>query len=315
MTESSDFPAHDGVRGFSARELQGAVFEPVRFILEPYIPASGLTVLAAKPKFGKSWFMLQAAIAVALGAAALGDAVCPQGDVLFAALEDNPRRLQDRMRKLYLGDDAWPDRLAFWIEMRRLDEGGLDQLHNFIRLVPTVRLIIIDTWAMARGNRNTGEQLYDIDYRQAAELKAFADEHGIAIVIIHHLRKMDADDPLDAVSGSNGLTAAADTILVMRRETAGAVLHARGRDIEDVEHAIEFDREACRWTVLGDAGEVHRSDARTQILDVLRVEGPLTPAQITKMTGTSHAAVRQLVTRMAQAGELKHGKGAKYSIA
>lgn len=64
---------------------------------------------------------------------------------------------------------------------------------------------------------------------------------------------MEADDPFDMVSGTNGLTGAADTILVLRRQAGNVTLYARGRDIEEQETACRFDKVTCRWTLLGDA--------------------------------------------------------------
>jgi hypothetical protein len=59
-----------------------------------------ITLFAGKPKIGKSWLLLHAAIAVARGGFTLGEIKCPEGDVPYCALEDNLRRLKSRMIKL-----------------------------------------------------------------------------------------------------------------------------------------------------------------------------------------------------------------------
>lgn len=297
--------------GITAAALKGLSFLPVRWVVHPYVP-QGLTLFVGKPKGGKSWLMLSTAIAVATGGYGLGDSLCNQGDVLYAALEDSERRLQDRMRKL-LGNVDWPARLTFWTSMSRIEAGGGDELRAWIRAQPDPRLIIIDTFAKGRSPKGRDETAYDADYRAIGVLKTIADETGVAIVVVHHVRKMDADDPLDAVSGTSGLTGAADTILVLRRETAGVTLFGRGRDIEEAEVAMEFDRKTCRWRVLGSASEVRMSKERTQVLDALRDEGcALTPVEIATVTGQSRVGVRRLVTKMAQAGELKRLERGKY---
>ena len=74
--------------------------EPVWAI--PKLLPSGLTILAGKPKLGKSWLALQVAQAVAAGGVALGERV-QAGPILYLALEDPPRRLRDRMTK-----QRWP---------------------------------------------------------------------------------------------------------------------------------------------------------------------------------------------------------------
>src|SRR5690349_11065042 len=82
--------------GFSAADLQAMRFPPIKYVVPGYI-VEGLTLFAGKPKLGKIRLLLHAAIAVARGGYTLGDVHCIEGDVLYAALEDNRRRLQRRM--------------------------------------------------------------------------------------------------------------------------------------------------------------------------------------------------------------------------
>lgn len=49
-----------------ADQLQVQRFEPVRFVVSPII-AEGVTLLAGKPKLGKSWLMLDIALGIARG--------------------------------------------------------------------------------------------------------------------------------------------------------------------------------------------------------------------------------------------------------
>ena|SRR5687768_9966457 len=80
-----------------ASDLQVMKFPPVRYVVPGFI-AEGCTLLAGRPKLGKSWLML--GLAVAGGRYCLGDARCEQGGVLYLALEDNQRRLQRRIDKV-----------------------------------------------------------------------------------------------------------------------------------------------------------------------------------------------------------------------
>jgi len=84
----------------------------------------------------------------------------------------------------------------------------------------------------------------------------------VAILVVHHLRKMSADDPLDEISGSTGLTGGVDGILVLKcdRGAADAYLHVTGRDIEeDQEYALHWDQEVAGWSLVGDADEFRLS--------------------------------------------------------
>jgi AAA domain len=75
-------------------------FSEVKYVVPELIP-EGVTLLASRPKVGKSWLLLQITTAVANGTTALVENDQPiQGDVLYQALEDNQRRLQRRLTNL-----------------------------------------------------------------------------------------------------------------------------------------------------------------------------------------------------------------------
>jgi RecA-family ATPase len=64
----------------NAMELIAMKLAQPRWAVDDLIP-EGLTVLAGRPKLGKSWLMLGVAIAVAAGRRALGQIDVTQGDV------------------------------------------------------------------------------------------------------------------------------------------------------------------------------------------------------------------------------------------
>src|SRR4030081_2665210 len=86
-------------RIFSAAALQTMTFPPLNFILPGLVP-EGATLLVSRPKFGKSWLVLDIAIATAASRLTLGELRPSAGDVLYLALEDGRRRLQRRITKL-----------------------------------------------------------------------------------------------------------------------------------------------------------------------------------------------------------------------
>jgi len=302
-------------RGITAAQLQSMTFAPIKYVVEGYL-AEGLTILAGKPKLGKSWLVLDICNAVARGGFTLGDVKCQEGDVLYCALEDNPRRMKSRMAAV-CPLTPWPERLTFWHadDMPRLDEGGEGAIREWIQSQPNPRLIVIDTLSFARPSKKRDEDSYAYDTRSIRPFKDIADEYGIAIVVVHHTRKMGADDALESVSGTNGLTGAADTILVLDRGADGCTLYGRGRDIEEIETAVEFQRDTCRWRVLGQASEVRRSDERSMILEALKGEcDPMGPREVADVTGHSYAATRQTMSRMAKNGEIQKAGRGKYCL-
>jgi hypothetical protein len=299
---------------FTAAQLRLKQFPPVSYVIPGLLPES-LSIIAGRPKIGKSWLALDIGIAVAAGRYCLGDRKPTQGDVLYAALEDNPRRLQRRIDKLLSPFSAeWPDRLALTTTWRRLDQGGVEDVGQWIKSAARPRLIILDTLAGVRPIRTTNG--YTEDYDSLASLHHLVNEHGVAAAVLHHTRKMEAEDPIDTVSGTLGLSGCADTIMVINRTSQGATLYVRGRDVEEAEHAVTFDRNSCRWTILGDAAEVHRSAERTRVLDALRgAPDGLTVNEIKAAADLKNReAADKLVQRMAAAGQIARLERGRYGL-
>jgi hypothetical protein len=296
---------------FTAADLQRKTFPPVSYCVPDLIP-EGLTIIAGKPKIGKSWLALDICIAVAAGRFCLGERKPTQGDVLYAAMEDNPRRLQRRIDKLLSPISAqWPERLTLANSWRRLDKGGVDDIRQWIEQTGNPRLVILDTLAGVKPIRT--QQGYTEDYESLTALHQLANEKGVSIIVLHHTRKMEAEDPVDTVSGTLGLSGCADSILILGRSSQGTTLYVRGRDIEEAEHAVSFDKGACRWTILGTAADVHRSNERGKILDaLLNATELLGPQQISDRTLMKSDNVRYLLGQMVQAGEVMKTTRGRY---
>ncbi|HEY8594562.1 MAG TPA: AAA family ATPase [Devosiaceae bacterium] len=291
---------------FTANDLQAMDFPPLEFFVDGLI-TEGLTLLAGKPKMGKSWMALDLAMSVAIGSEALGERACKKGTTLYCALEDNQRRLQRRMRHVYGDQIEWPTNFHFTTQMSKFDQGGLEQLEQWIE-DHQPSLVIIDTLVCIRpkSNKDNG---YDADYGALAPLQKLAGEYGIAIVVIHHLRKMSGDDPLDKVSGTTGLTGAADSILVLDRQSHGTTLYGRGREMDDIDITMELQEGL--WQILGDSDSVKISSERKAIIEFLQnTDEAVGPKAIAEALGQQEPNVRQLLTSMAKDGEVKkEGRG------
>jgi RecA-family ATPase len=179
----------------NVKKLCDMKFEPLKYVVPGLIP-EGVTLLASRPKLGKSWLILQITTAVANGTVTLttGDGPPPAGDVLYLALEDNPRRLHRRLTKYFGAISAnWPARLEVVTEWKRLDQGGLDGSREWFKSVPNAVLVAIDTLKKVRPPKRNGQSDYETDYEACEGLQKLAGELGISIIVAHHDRKMDAD--------------------------------------------------------------------------------------------------------------------------
>jgi hypothetical protein len=278
-----------------------------RCVIPGYV-AEGLNVLAGKPKLGKSWMALNMSIAVATGGVALGQVEVSGGDVLYVGLEDTLRRQKSRLQKLLQSQPGTTlERLELARAWPRQDKGGLFRLMEWLESHPSARLVCIDTWGRFRPARNRSSDSYEEDYQHASELKALADKYGVAILAIHHCRKMSAADPFDEVSGTLGLTGAADATLVLRRERGDhdATLFVTGRDLDEQETALRFDKTYALWTILGDAEKHRLSKERQDVIDCLMKSGkPMAPSELATLLDKKPGAAKKLLWTMATAGQL-----------
>jgi hypothetical protein len=201
------------------------------------------------------------------------------------------RRLQRRMTKFYGSQrETWPADWEVVTKWRRLDQGGLDDLREWCRYAPNPTVIAIDTLKRVRKP---------------------------AILVATHDRKMDAEDPFDTVSGTLGLTGGVDAIALMKRKAGAVTLYIEGRDLEDqIEKAISFDKETCRWSVLGNAAEVHRSSERHRVLAALAAAPDgMSVTEITAAASmVSRGATDKLLFNMVRDGEVARVKRGVYAL-
>ena len=287
-------------------------FEPLRWIV-PGFCAEGLSILAGRPKLGKSRLALDWLVAIAAGGVAMGAVEVEQGDCLYLALEDSPRRLKLRIAELSgeLRHSEYLKRLTIWTKAFRLDQQLTAQFDTWAGDAVAPRMIVIDVFARVRPAGRANENAYDSDYRALIPLQEWATQTGIAVVLIHHTRKALADDPLEMLSGTNGLAGAADTVLVLNRDANGMTLYVRGRDIEESESALRFER--GRWLLTGDAAEIRKSHERREVLSVLGdATDPLGPKEIASMTGMKDGNVRALLLKLGKTGDVTKVGYGKY---
>ena len=251
---------------------------------------------------------------MALGENVLGKIMPVTGDVLYCALEDPQRRLQSRIHKLlWPRRNQWPERLTLATRWRRLDDGGADDIVEWIESVKESRLVVLDTLAGVRPERSQKDTTYDGDYKALIEIHRVANDRGVAVVVLHHTRKMEADDPLDTISGTLGQVGCADTGIVLSRGPQGSTLYMRGRDVEEGEYAVSFNKDTCRWAILGEASEVQRSDTRKKIMSVVfKAKEPMSPKEIALATGIAANTIYQRLPHMLEVGEVVKVGQARY---
>ena len=206
----------------------------------------GTYLFVGAPKLGKSFLMAQFAYHISTGKSLWGFDV-KQGTVLYLALEDDYRRLQERFYRMF-GDESTDD-LFIAVNAGQLGNGLDEQLNRFVNEHTNTKLIIIDTLQKVR-EFGGDKYSYSNDYEVITRLKKFADNFGVCLLLVHHTRKQQADDKFDMISGTNGLLGAADGAFMLQKEkrtSNNAVLEISGRDQQDQRVYLKKNTETLVW--------------------------------------------------------------------
>ncbi|MBN1448771.1 MAG: bifunctional DNA primase/polymerase [Bacteroidetes bacterium] len=160
-SQGHDEPAQGRAAVYKAADLATMEFEEVRMLVPEFLP-EGVSLLAAAPKTGKSWFVLDLAYSVASGASFLDYPAVDPGPVVYFALEDTQRRMQDRFTKLLGTGFQIPLNLEVVHNWPRLDKGGNDELRLLVEDI-SPRLIIVDTYVKLKRPQRVGRSIYEED--------------------------------------------------------------------------------------------------------------------------------------------------------
>jgi len=254
------------IETIDSRSLMDLELPPIRFVVDRLLP-QGLHILAGAAKTGKSWLLLLLSLKVAQGEP-FWDLTTEKGTVLSLCLEDSLARIQQRLSEL---TEEAPSSLHFATLTKTLSDGLLEQLEQFITEHPGTNLVIIDTLQKVRANIMDANP-YAADYKDIGLLKALADKHRVAIIVVQHLRKQFDSDPHAMVTGSTGLLGAADGSYVLKRENVGdrdAKLYIKGRDIEEQILNIRRDEESNEWLFLSSDTPMNDSMKSDPVLPLL----------------------------------------------
>lgn len=275
------------------RELYENVYRSRPFLVEGLL-RTGTYLFAGAPKVGKSFLMAQLAYHVGAGIP-LWDFPVRQGAVLYLALEDDYRRLQERMYRMFGAESA--EKLFFCVCAKQLGAGLDEQLQRFVRDHPDTRLIIVDTLQKIR--ETCGDNYsYSNDYEVIGRLKRFADYHNVTLLLVHHTRKQQANDRFDMISGTNGLLGAADGAFLLqkrKRTDQTATLDISGRDQQDQRLYLQRNRDSLIWELERSEAEVWEEPpdpVLTAVSALVTPERPVWTGTATEMAETLHANMK-----------------------
>lgn len=288
-----------------ASDLQKMTFpDPVWIV--PGIMPEGTTLLAGRPKTGKSFMALDIALALSWGGYALGKVKVEPRGVLYLSLEDQYRRLQSRIIGLKeFEGGSWPESLHIATSWPRADQGGSDQIRRYLDDHKEIRLIVVDVFQRFRASAKSNGNAYEQDYEAMTALNSVVESHGVSQILIHHTRKTPGEDPLDEISGSTGITGSVDTALILKKDKGRGLLYVTGRDVETNEFIL--DRTSVGgWSLVGNAQDVISSSEQKAVLDALTsLGGRARLKEVSSITGGKPNSTHRLLVKLMNSGKVR----------
>ena len=293
-----------------AEWLASAQPEPIRWLLEGVIPATGFSVIAAEPKASKTIVSLHLALAVANGSRELwGRKVGVEGRVLLVEEEGGSADLHRRL-SMIASDLGLPPRagrfdLLFRKRIKLDDPNSLHSLRELIyQLEPS--LVILDPLS----------RLHNREENSSSEMASVLDELNTlaadrAVIVLHHQNK-GAGKGASRVRGTSAIFAAVDALVSISKDGDRRILEVEARDEGSGKSSlvIRFDRAGSPTLVLGEGDEATDEDL---ISFAKSYASGVSLKQIRDAFGKrlpSDPKVRQRLAALVAAGRLtQHGAG------
>ncbi len=290
----------------SAKEIYETDYPETEFLVQDLIPAVGLTLICGASKIGKSWFVLQLLHTISSAGEFLDRSISDSYCCLYLALEDTNCRIKNRFRKM----KVVPNENLFIVTTCSPNDKGIAELQNTLEGMPRIKIVVIDTYGKFAAGRN--ESNFQNDYEWMSKLKKLAERNTVAVVLIHHTRKMkDESDTYNEILGTTAIMAVADSILLLSkyRHSKEGQLLCTSRDYEERKFAVEFDKSTCTWRMAGNGDIKPRASTpeRQRILDALAEHGELSPQQLSGMIDSTAKNLSNILGLMRDEGLVENG--------
>jgi hypothetical protein len=310
---------------FTLDELDAMDIPATEWIVEGLI-APGLTLLAAPPKTGKSYLVMQMCMCVAAGVPFL-DLETKPTRVTYFDLEEWHGLLRERVTPIRKGNN-----IPAGVPIKFVLETGVGAeaiAHIKREIAAGSKLIVVDIFARIRDelNENARQNAYARDTGVMQDIAVFAlNNPGVAIVIVHHANKGNHDNWMNKVSGSAGMTGGAHTVMYMARPDMRGwdeeekreglkyrVLNASGKQVKEQEISLEMMDDDAGWKrSVYEPYEVNATFKQRKIVSLLRAchPEPMSSKEIAEELGLKQANVKKIAQRMVENGLLEsEGRG------
>lgn len=297
-------PVDRPARGYDAADLVSMDMPDPVYACRPWV-AEGLTLFVGRPKLGKTTMMRQLACALNVGDRFL-DGDCLHTPVMFLSLEEGERLFRTKLKR----DGVRPEQLrGIRLEFEWPQGGdGVAALRLWLMARPVADrrvVIVIDSLTRFRTPPSDRGHAFTEDYNAVKLLADLAKEFpGLSVLVLHHTTKAIPDDPVASISGTYGLSAAADSYLILMKQGTKFRLHAGGRLWEGDCADFEVARDSGRWRLVGeweDPAAPGMTPKQREVMELLR-DGAKSNKVLLQHTGQTASALSHLMTAMERRG-------------
>lgn len=296
--------------------------KPVEWIIPEILP-EGLAILASRPKMGKSWLCLNLALSVASGMRVFKKFDVQPQKVLYITFEDSKARLSSRLQSLMssnlFNSDSVSTNFILTLELTIpfLDEGGTEFIFEKIQS-EGIKLVIIDTLTRALKNQQSNKQSsYVGDYKLISQYQNFALTNHISLIFVYHTRKALSESEyfIDEIQGTTGITAGADTLMVLKKEKENYKLYITGKDVIADDLDLTFDKETGLWLIESQKIKIDTTPEREEIITLLISENrEMRTSEIAAKLNKKKNNVSTQLQKLTDENKIKNPKYGFYSI-
>jgi hypothetical protein len=313
--EGTSSPGPERKHNFNLVTAASVVSEPVPetpWIWDGILPEGGMSLLAAKPKVGKTTLAIGLSVAISRGEAFLGRET-QQAPVVYLALEEKKSEIHKRLTAMGVSDEP----LSFHFGLA--PSKGITEVDALVAETEAGMLVVDTLQKLAR--------VKDLnDYAGVTKtlepLLAVARNRNCHIILLHHAGKANDRTDGDEILGSTALLGAVDTGILLKKRQHGRTLSTIQRYGEDIPETVFLLGENFAITGGGTLQEAQKAETWEKIQSLLEAQPDLAEKEILEHIKGSKAeissalrwALNQVPPLVKRWGDGKRGNPFRYQL-
>lgn len=292
----------------SSEKILNKKYEEIKWLIKDILPP-GLTILAGRPKSGKSFLALNIATKLTISENVFNNYETNKRRILFISNEDSERRIKNRITH----SKFEKSNLSFYFESFYFIDGFEEKLKYLIER-NKIDLIIVDTLAKALRLSNSTKNQYFVEYETMGKIQDFCRKNNISIILLHHTRKAVAEYVIDSILGTTGMSGAVDTIWLLKKKNGNHILNVEGKDVESRELYLSQQIRGNQWNLINNA-YLDITPEREEILKLFTIENrEIKTGEIASKLGKNTNSISNILKKMKEEGLVKSKKFGYYYI-